>query len=172
LRDEGLSGFDVHQLDVTDEQSVKHAVDSIKEKFPNGVDVLINNAGIGSKTESPAPANANKNEKDAARARLILDTNYFGLKKVTHTFLPLLARRVRVVNVASTLGAFALDVMSEELRKRFMDDKATENDIDQLVNEYLKAVEDNQTPAKGWPSALVGSIDYTPYAVSIIETVA
>ncbi|ORY06792.1 NAD(P)-binding protein [Basidiobolus meristosporus CBS 931.73] len=40
----------VHKLDVNDEDSIKASVEEISKYATNGIDVLINNAGVGGNT--------------------------------------------------------------------------------------------------------------------------
>ena len=73
-------------LDVTDEESVVQAAESIKAK-EGRLDILINNAGIPGGFSKPA-------EIDAAAMKNVFDTNVFGLVSVTHHFLSLLENLV------------------------------------------------------------------------------
>lgn len=45
LADKGLA-VKFHQLDITDPESRKRLVQFIREKYPNGIHILVNNAGI------------------------------------------------------------------------------------------------------------------------------
>ena len=83
------------QLDVTDDASVAAAFAQIEAG--GGLDVLVNNAGIGMLA---------LNGPDALR---VFDTNAVGIIRVTEAALPLLRKRRRtpvVVNVSSALGSF------------------------------------------------------------------
>lgn len=84
-------------LDVTDEESMKAAVDAI-EKEHGAVGTLINNAGF-------AQYGAFENVP-LADARRQLDTNVFGLARLTQLVLPAMraAGRGRIVNVSSMGG--------------------------------------------------------------------
>jgi NAD(P)-dependent dehydrogenase (short-subunit alcohol dehydrogenase family) len=82
--------------DVRDQASVDRAVAAAIERL-GGLDVLINNAGIG------IPQRAGERPDDAALA--VLDVNLVGPWRVTAAALPALrATRGRVVNVASGLA--------------------------------------------------------------------
>lgn len=174
LRDEGVAGINCIQLDVTDDESVKRAVQMIKQTFPEGVDVLVNNAGLGSATgmNISSSHSSNPDNQAAERARTIINTNYHGVKRVTNAFQPFLARRARVVNVASSLGQLALDEMSETLRNRFLADNITEKEIDELIGEYIEAVEQGNVKEKGWPVGDVNGVDWTAYGVSKAGVIA
>ena len=92
------------QLDVTDEQSIARAAQSLAETFGR-LDILINNAGIaGGKPNSPS-------ETDLTDMRAIYDTNVFGVVAVIKAMLPLLRKSPtgRIVNVSSGLGSITLD---------------------------------------------------------------
>ncbi len=95
------------QLDVTDDASVEAAVKSVEAD--GGLDVLVNNAGI--EQYSPDDRIIGAAELTADVMRDVLETNVVGLVRVTHAFLPLLARSAApvVVNVSSGL-AFVSEV--------------------------------------------------------------
>jgi NAD(P)-dependent dehydrogenase (short-subunit alcohol dehydrogenase family) len=87
---------DVLACDVRDQASVDRAVAAAIERL-GGLDVLINNAGIG------IPQRAGEPPDDAALA--VLDVNLVGPWRVTAAALPALREsRGRVVNVASGLA--------------------------------------------------------------------
>jgi NAD(P)-dependent dehydrogenase (short-subunit alcohol dehydrogenase family) len=83
------------QLDVTDDASVESAIRVIDEREGH-LDVLINNAGVGS-IDINGPA-----------ALKVFDTNAIGVIRVTQAALPLLEKSTNpvVVNVSSALGSF------------------------------------------------------------------
>jgi NAD(P)-dependent dehydrogenase (short-subunit alcohol dehydrogenase family) len=104
LRERGahVAGLDLHAgdgvsaCDVRDQASVDAAVAEAIERL-GGLDVLINNAGIGT------PQSAGAVPDDDALA--VLDVNLIGPWRVTAAALPaLLESRGRVVNVASGLA--------------------------------------------------------------------
>jgi NAD(P)-dependent dehydrogenase (short-subunit alcohol dehydrogenase family) len=82
------------QLDVTDDSSVAAAFAQIEAD--GGLDVLVNNAGIGMVA---------LNGPDALR---VFDTNAVGIIRVTEAALPLLKESENpvVVNISSALGSF------------------------------------------------------------------
>ncbi|MEV7805194.1 SDR family NAD(P)-dependent oxidoreductase [Microbispora sp. NPDC088329] len=93
-------------LDVTDDASVAAAAKTVEAD--GGLDVLVNNAGIEERTEQNAVTGAA--ETTAGLMRRVFETNVFGLVRVTHAFLPLLARSAApvVVNVSSGLASLAV----------------------------------------------------------------
>ncbi|WP_055588211.1 SDR family NAD(P)-dependent oxidoreductase [Streptacidiphilus griseoplanus] len=92
-------------LDVTDDASVEAAAKSIAAD--GGLDVLVNNAGIESRTPDGGVIGAG--ELTADMMRQTFETNVFGLVRVTRAFLPLLLRSARpvIVNVSSGLASLA-----------------------------------------------------------------
>ena len=87
----------VQQLDVTDPAEVDAAVQAADEAF-GGVDVLVNNAGVGYFGAIE--------ESDEAAVRRMFEINFWGLSAMTRAVLPGMRRRRRghVVNVASIGG--------------------------------------------------------------------
>lgn len=90
------------QLDVCDPVSVRKAVEAVAEVAPDGLDVLINNAGYA--LTGPAETIAT----DDVRSQF--ETNVIGLFDVTRAFLPQMrARRAgRIVNMSSLLGEISV----------------------------------------------------------------
>jgi len=91
-----LAGADI-ECDVRDQASVDRAVADAIDRLGGGLDVLINNAGLGT------PQSAALAPDDDALA--VLDVNLLGPWRVTSAALPALrASRGRVVNIASVLA--------------------------------------------------------------------
>jgi NAD(P)-dependent dehydrogenase (short-subunit alcohol dehydrogenase family) len=88
------------QLDVADPASIERAAAAMADD-PGSLDVLVNNAGIGSDF---GVAGADPDFDAIQRA---LDTNFFGAYRLTIALLPLLRRseHARIVNVSSGMGA-------------------------------------------------------------------
>jgi NAD(P)-dependent dehydrogenase (short-subunit alcohol dehydrogenase family) len=87
------------QLDVTDDASVQAAVTAVAAD--GGLDVLVNNAGVAPSGDPGAA------DVTAEVMRAAFETNVIGAVRVTHAFLPLLARSAApvVVNVSSGLAS-------------------------------------------------------------------
>jgi NAD(P)-dependent dehydrogenase (short-subunit alcohol dehydrogenase family) len=105
LRAEGVDAFGV-AVDVTADDSVAAAAAAI-ERTAGRLDVLVNNAGIGGRTDGGAQ---DPTTLDLDVVRTVLDTNVFGVVRVTNAMLPLLRRAAspRIVNVSSNMGSLAL----------------------------------------------------------------
>lgn len=103
LRAEGFANFEVIQLDVTNDNSVKKARTEIGKKT-KVLDVLINNAGIN----GGEPYTALEASSDQFLATF--DTNVFGVARATQAFIDLLKKSVepRIVNVSTSVGSLTL----------------------------------------------------------------
>ena len=91
--------------DVTDPAGRAAMVEAATQHF-GGLDVLVNNAGIG------ATGHFMDSEPDVLRR--IFETNFFGLTETTRAFLPLLKQGVTpaIVNISSVVGKRALPARS------------------------------------------------------------
>ncbi len=96
-----LSGVSVLNLDVTDQSSIENAVNTIIAK-EGKIDVLINNAGIGSGGFTE-PYSATEFQK-------IFDVNVFGVQRLMNAVLPHM-RKIGgglVINVSSIMGRMVI----------------------------------------------------------------
>jgi NAD(P)-dependent dehydrogenase (short-subunit alcohol dehydrogenase family) len=105
LRAAGADAFGV-ALDVTSEESVAAAAAAIEHRTGR-LDVLVNNAGISGRTDAGAQ---DPTTLDLDVVRTVLDTNVFGVVRVTNAMLPLLRRAPspRIVNMSSNMGSLTL----------------------------------------------------------------
>lgn len=85
------------KLDVTDRSQAEAAVKAAEDHF-GGIDVLVNNAGIG--------YFAAVEESDEAEVRKMFDVNVFGLSRMIHVVLPGMRKRRTgmIVNLSSIAG--------------------------------------------------------------------
>jgi short-subunit dehydrogenase len=100
------------RADVTcadDRQRMREAA----ERQLGGLDVLVNNAGIG--------ATGHFAEVGPERLRKIMEVNFFGLTETTRVMLPLLRRgqRPAIVNVSSIAGKRGIPARSEYSASKF-----------------------------------------------------
>ena len=95
----------VLQLDVTDPQQIGAAVKAAEQKF-GGIDVLVNNAGIG--------YFGSFEESDLDEARRMFEINVWGLTQMTRAVLPGMRKRRSgsIVNISSIGGIAAFPALS------------------------------------------------------------
>jgi short-subunit dehydrogenase len=120
--------LEIIQADVTSPADRQKMVEAATQKF-GGLDVLINNAGIG--------ATGHFAEAGPDRLRQIMEVNFFGLTETTRACLPLLraGNRPAIVNISSIAGRrgvpgrsdysaskFAVEGFSEALRPELAKD--------------------------------------------------
>ncbi|GAB2747446.1 SDR family oxidoreductase [Amycolatopsis magusensis] len=101
----GVDAFGV-ALDVTSGESVTAAAAHL-EQTAGRLDVLVNNAGISGRMDGDAQ---DPTTLDLEVVRTVLDTNVFGVVRVTNAMLPLLRRAAspRIVNMSSNMGSLTL----------------------------------------------------------------
>ncbi|MFH8470724.1 SDR family NAD(P)-dependent oxidoreductase [Streptomyces sp. NPDC017991] len=125
------------QLDVTDEDSVQSAAEFLRADAGR-LDVLVNNAAIGG-----ARKFGRIGEVTGADMMTTFDTNVFGVVRVTHAFLPLLAASDApvVVNVSSSLGSVAActDPSRGESKTTALDYNASKTALVMVTSQYAKA---------------------------------
>ena len=139
-----------HQLDITDERSISKLKRFMQDNH-RGLDVLVNNAGI-------LLAEADTRSM-GEQARTTLETNYFGTKNVCEAFFPILRPGARVVNVSSDDGHLTRITnkknpqASKGLREQFAKSGSefTMDELDDLMNKFIKAAENGKLGEEGWP---------------------
>ena len=100
------------QLDVTDDTSVNHAVQSII-KETGRIDILVNNAGYAlSGAFEDLSLEEIKNQ---------YDTNFYGIIRTSQAVLPIMRkqRSGRIINISSGLGLFGFPGMSAYSSTKF-----------------------------------------------------
>ncbi|MCX7099577.1 MAG: oxidoreductase [Methylococcales bacterium] len=107
---DALNSFAIHdnalilQLDVTDRQLAEAAIKTAEAKF-GGIDVLVNNAGIG--------YFAAVEESEESQVRAMFDVNVFGLSRMVHLALPKMRERGKgfIVNISSIGGLLGVPAL-------------------------------------------------------------
>jgi len=100
------------QLDVTDDISVKNAVEAISSEAGR-IDILVNNAGYG--------LNGAFEDLAMDEIKAQYDTNLFGLIRTTQAVLPIMRRQKSgtVVNISSGAGRFGFPGSSAYVSTKF-----------------------------------------------------
>src|SRR5205807_5597067 len=106
------AGVEVLRADVTDPAGRQAMADAAQQRL-GGLDVLVNNAGIG--------ATGHFALASEERLRQIFEVNVFGLTETTRVCLPLLKKGTNpaVVNISSIVGKRGLPGRSEYSASKF-----------------------------------------------------
>jgi len=110
------------QIDVGDDDSCKKAAEALKTK---GVKLfaLVNNAGIMK-----------------AEADVVMNTNYYGPKRVTEALIDLIdTTEGRIVNVSSGAASMWLKLQDDATKKLFSNPEVTFEELDKAVKEHVAA---------------------------------
>jgi NAD(P)-dependent dehydrogenase (short-subunit alcohol dehydrogenase family) len=102
----------IKQLDVTDDTSVKNAVEAISSETGR-IDILVNNAGYG--------LNGAFEDLATDEIKAQYETNLFGLIRTTQAVLPIMRRQKSgiIVNISSGLGRFGFPGSSAYVSTKF-----------------------------------------------------
>ncbi|XP_015873269.3 (+)-neomenthol dehydrogenase [Ziziphus jujuba] len=175
LHQMGLSDRVVfHQLDVLDPLSIQSLADFVKDRFGR-LDILVNNAGASGLVVDEERLRAlNIDPTDWLAGKVVnliegvikhnyekaqecLNTNYYGVKRVTEALLPLLQLSpagARIVNVSS-LRSELKRIPSESIRNELGDiENLTEEKVDAILKRFLHDFKENALEANGWPLML------------------
>ncbi|VDN07334.1 unnamed protein product [Thelazia callipaeda] len=148
-----------HQLDITDRKSCETFASHLKEQH-NGLDVLINNAGIAFKHTATEPP-----EEQAA---ITIGVNYEGTKQVSNILFPLIRNGGRVVNVSSSEGVIA-GRYSNEIIAKLTSPSLTVADIDKFTQDYIKACAPDKREEMGFPKSAYKVSKAAMIALSFIQ---
>ncbi|KAM3421537.1 hypothetical protein BST61_g1926 [Cercospora zeina] len=139
-QDGGQTTISYHPLDISQTKSVQDFRDYLQKEHPEGIDVVINNAGIAMQGF------------DGNVVKETLQTNYYGSLEATQDFLPLIRQGGRLVNVCSMAGK--LNKYSDEVRQAFLEaSKAGVPDVTAVMQRFQEAVDEGREKEDGFPSA-------------------
>jgi carbonyl reductase 1 len=136
--DGGLTTIQYLPLDIDSEKSINEFASQIKVLHPEGIDILINNAGIA------------LDGFDAPMVKKTLHCNYYGTMQAMQQLLPHIRDGGRLVNVASMAGRLTTKY-SDAITERFQSSK-TPGDVTALMEDFTKAVESNSYQGS-WPAS-------------------
>ena len=117
------------QLDTSSRDSILHAIDEIKEKHDGQLDVVINNAAIFT------------TEISVSTAQNLFNTNYYGIKMLNESLVPLMRENGRIINVSSRVASNILHETSLTLQEKYTSSTLTKDQLDQLVEDFISAIE-------------------------------
>lgn len=115
-------------LDVTSDDSVTAAVGQVIQRFGR-IDVLVNNAGIGSAGAAE--------ENSITAAQSVFDINVFGVIRMTNAVLPHMRARGsgRIINISSVLGLIPQPYMAIYVASKHAVEGYSES-VDHEVRQY------------------------------------
>ncbi|KLT67194.1 SDR family NAD(P)-dependent oxidoreductase [Pedobacter sp. BMA] len=117
LKSAGFQNIGALLIDVTDEQSVQTARETLGQKIAT-LDVLINNAGISGPFEQSALSS------EVSAYQTVFNTNVFGVVRVTEAFIDLMQKspEPRIVNVSTAMASLtmAADIFGNNFPKRYV----------------------------------------------------
>jgi short-subunit dehydrogenase len=122
------AGVTFLDLDVTSDESVNAAVAQVIQRYGR-IDVLVNNAGVGSAGAAE--------ESSVAQVQALFDVNVFGVVRMTNAVLPQMRaqRRGRIVNISSVVGLIPMPFMAPYAASKHAIEGYSES-LDHEVREY------------------------------------
>ncbi|KAF2839051.1 carbonyl reductase [Patellaria atrata CBS 101060] len=134
----GLTEVKFHPLDITNQSSIDGFVSFLKRNHPDGIDVVINNAGIL------------RDDFDLHTVKDTLASNYYGTLNATKALLPIIREHGRLVNMSSLMARLSLypDTIATKFRTA-----TSIAEVNSLVEEYVSAVAGGRHERDGWPNS-------------------
>ncbi|KAH8679600.1 hypothetical protein BGZ60DRAFT_234213 [Tricladium varicosporioides] len=154
VQDGGDTTIKFRELDISDSKSIQSFSEFLKREHPEGIDALVNNAGIA------------MTGFDNNVVKETLHTNYYGTLQMTQSILPQIRPGGRLVNVASMAGLIS-GRYSSSLRNAFVSASQTSVEAcNSLMEKFAADVKAGNHQAEGWPSTAysvskAGEIAYT-----------
>jgi len=156
-----------YQLDICDETSILKLRDFLKSNY-GGLDVLVNNAAIAMLGEE-----ATANPEIAATT---MKTNFFGTLSACKILFPILLPHARVVNMTSCMGHLGTFIRGTkkaavDLKNKFSSNSLTEQELYDLVQDYIDSVKRGDHIERGWPYSLAPSYTVSKIAVTALTRI-
>lgn len=142
-----------HQLDITDHASIVKLHDHLQDTY-HGLDILVNNAAIAYQFNNSVPP------PYPEEAQQVCHVNYFSTLDVCEVLFPLLRKHARVCNVSSLNCHESFCDCSPAVQKRIKTGIHSLEDVNKLINDYVKAAQTNDHLKQGF--------DKHPYGMSKI----
>src|SRR5438094_2765833 len=152
-------GIKTVELDVSDDASVEAGVEKVLAEAGK-IDVLINNAGIGSAGVTEAFT--------AEQAKLIVETNVIGLLRVTRAVLPSMRQKRDglIINIGSILGRVTFPFIGIYGASKFAVEALTDSlryEVSQLGVEVV------EVQPSGYPTNFFANLQ-TPAGIEVTES--
>lgn len=144
-QDGGDTTIKFQMLDISNSKSVKDFAAYLSAEHPEGVDVVVNNAGHA------------LDGFDSNVVRQTLELNYYALLETSRALLPNIRKDGRMVNITSSVGK--LDKYSEEITNAFREAAKTSPEaVTSIMQKFQTASESKDgaeagVKAAGFPAA-------------------
>jgi len=100
-----------------------------------------------------------------------LRTNYYGVKNVYQTLLPLLKKGARVVNISSQTSIMAIGLCSDEIRSALVSPTLTLQQLDSHMERYRRSAKNGRPSDIGFPDNPIGAYMMSKAGVSLATMV-
>lgn len=149
LRFPDAENIHLFQLDLLDQKSIENFVEDIKKDFSNGIDILLNNAGVFFRGPTTSQV-----------VDLTMNTNYIKTKELTEIFLEnnLIRKNGKIINISSGLGKLSkLKNRNPEVHNYLKDYKINQEitieKIDEIALNTIVEMKDSKLCQK-WPGSV------------------
>ncbi|VDM30544.1 unnamed protein product [Hydatigera taeniaeformis] len=148
-----------HQLDITDSGSRGRLVQFIEKNYPDGIHILVNNAGI---LNDSGPSSTYGD-----RAKTTMLVNYTGNVDMCKEFLPLMATDSRLVNMCTGDLVWAFQGISKELSDRFRHSMTLE-ELDDIMASFVSHAQKGDHRQAGFVQSAYGVSKLGLYKATVI----
>lgn len=155
LQADGCANLHCVEYDLSQPETSASVHDYVESNFGR-LDILVNNAAIC--FNDPTLYGKVEHTPFEAQAEITVRTNFFGTWRLTQALMPLLKKSTatpRLINIASSAGRLAI-LKSDQLVQRFTSEDLTMDQLEDLANGFVKAVEDGTHAKIGWPNTCYG----------------
>lgn len=137
--------IEFERLDIAGKASVEAFASAVKQRYPQGLTALINNAGFAYKGSVFGPD----------EAEVTLNTNFRGTADVCEALAPLLIpNRGRVINVSSGSGALS-NIPGAGIRSQ-LGDPSDRAQFEGLAAKFVSDIRAGRHREQGWSSSMYG----------------
>ena len=157
-----------YQLDIDVVESIENFKRYIAENHTNGIDVLINNAGIYPKSRDADRTEAEGHFRfNMNNIRKTIETNFFGTLNVCRILTPVLSKHCRIVNLGSGMASVIFKYLSPSVQDCIENDITNMDQCEMLMKKFVSMSESNlnegcllSTSAgyEIWPNFAVGDL--------------